>query len=331
MQYHQLMDFKQARWQKPFVIMALLMCILSVTYLKIGEVALPWTFPWSEFQQQIFANLRLPRLIAVMVIGAALAVSGATLQVLLGNPLAEPGIIGISGGSSLAMVILLFCFPMLAGVFGTMLAAIAGALVFTFIIVGLAKAMKLTTARLLLVGVALGILSSSAVTWAFYFSDNFNLRILMYWLMGSVGGVTWQQLSVVALMLPCIIWLCSRGRDLDLLMLGEKHAQQLGLNVIHLRWKLIIVIAILVGCSVAIGGVISFIGLVIPHLIRLTLGSENRYLLPMAALSGATLLVLADLLARISLHSAELPLGVVTTSIGAPIFIWMLLRNYDQY
>ncbi|MBD1577552.1 vitamin B12 ABC transporter permease BtuC [Vibrio sp. S11_S32] len=331
MQYHQLINYKQARWRKPFMAMGLLMCIISVIYLMVGEVSLPLQFPWSEFQQQIFINLRLPRLLAVMVIGAALAVSGASLQVLLGNPLAEPGIIGISGGSSLGMVILLFCFPLLASVLGTMLAAIGGALVFTFIIVGLAKSMNLTTARLLLVGVALGILSSSAVTWAFYFSDNFNLRILMYWLMGSVGGITWQQLSVTILMLPCIAWLCTKGRELDLLMVGEKHAQQLGLDVAALRWKLIVVVAILVGCSVAIGGVISFIGLVLPHLIRLTLGSENRYLLPMSALCGATLLVLADLFARISLNAAELPLGVVTTSIGAPIFIWLLLRHYDKY
>lgn len=225
----------------------------------------------SDLQQQVLVNLRLPRLMAAILLGASLAVAGATLQVLLGNPLAEPGIIGISGGASLAMVIALFFFPMLMSPLGSMAVAILGSLVFTLLIVSLAKAMRLTTGRLLLIGVALGILSGAVVTWAFYFSDDFNLRILMYWLMGSIGGVSWAQVSLGLIMLPCIVWLCLKGRDLDSLMAGEQHAKQLGLDVFALRWKLIIYVSILVGCSVAIGGVISFIGLVVPHLIRLVL------------------------------------------------------------
>lgn len=193
--------------------------------------------------------------------------------------------------------------------------------------VGVAQRLKLSTSRLLLVGVAFGILSGAMITWAFYFSDNLNMRLLMYWLMGSVGGVTWSQLSIVILMLPCMLWLLCKASSLDQLMLGELSAKQLGLNVMKLRWQLILVIAVLVGSSVALGGVISFVGLVIPHFVRLWIGYDHKYVLPMSALCGAGLLVGADLIARYALNAAELPLGVVTTSIGAPIFIWMLIRQ----
>lgn len=331
MQLQRLIQAKRQHWTIPFIVISLFLLMISLVYLSVGDLSISVFHPLTELQQQIMVNLRLPRLLAAILLGASLAVAGATLQVLLGNPLAEPGIIGISGGASLAMVIALFFFPALMSPYGSMLVAIMGALIFTLMIVGLAKAMRLTTGKLLLIGVALGILSSSVVTWAFYFSDNLNLRILMYWLMGSISGVSWMQISLGLLMLPCIVWLCIKGKSLDLLMVGELHAKQLGLDVLSLRWKLILYVAILVGCSVAIGGVISFIGLVVPHLIRLTLGSENRYLLPMSALCGATLLVFADLLARVALSSAELPLGVMTTTIGAPVFIWMLLRHHDHH
>ncbi len=210
-----------------------------------------------------------------------------------------------------------------------MLAAIAGSMLFTVILVGIARAMHLTTARLLLVGVALGILSSAIVTWAFYFSDDLSLRQLMYWLMGSIGGASWYQHTVTLVMLPVLVWLCCKGKPLDKLMLGEIHATQLGIDVHQMRWKLILAISILVGGSVALGGIISFVGLVVPHLLRLAFGTENRYLLPLSAISGAALLVFADIGARLLLDSAELPLGVMTTSIGAPIFIWMLVKSHD--
>ena len=264
---------------------------------------------------------------AALAIGASLAASGAVLQVLLGNPLAEPGVLGISGGASLALVILLFALPYVPGPMLTMLAAMLGALVFTMILVSLSWRRRVSTARLLLIGVALGILSGAVVTWAFYFSSDLNLRQLMYWLMGSVGGVSWTQLSLLLIVIPVLSWLCTQGRKLDLLMLGEGQAKQLGLDVAAFRWRLILIVSLLVGASVALGGVIGFIGLVIPHLLRLALGTENRFLLPLSAMCGALLLAVADTLSRVILPSAELPVGVVITSLGAPVFIWMLLRS----
>ncbi|GAL18955.1 vitamin B12 ABC transporter permease component BtuC [Vibrio maritimus] len=187
----------------------------------------------------------------------------------------------------------------------------------------------MTTTRLLLVGVALGILSGAVVTWAFYFSDDLSIRQLMYWLMGSVGGVSWYQHILTLVMIPVGIWLCLKGTILDKLMVGEIHAKQLGVDVMRIRWQLILAVSLLVGGSVALGGVISFVGLVVPHLLRLSFGTENRYLLPLSALTGAALLVVSDILARTVLDSAELPVGVMTTTIGAPVFIWMLLRSHD--
>lgn len=330
MNYNQLIYRKHRRWLNTLVIAAGCLVLFSACYLMVGEIFIsPFHTP-TPLEQQLVMQLRLPRLCAAIIIGAALAVSGASLQVLLGNVLAEPGVLGISGGASVMMVGLLFFFPVLATPLGFMFAAMIGSMVFTLILVSVARRKGLTTTRLLLIGVALGILSSAIVTWAFYFSDDLSLRQLMYWLMGSIGGISWSQHLVTLFMLPVIIWLCFQGKVLDKLMMGEVHAKQLGVDIAAVRWKLILAVSLLVGGAVALGGMIGFIGLVIPHLLRMALGTENKYLLPLSALCGGAFLVAADIIARTSLHAAELPLGVVTTSIGAPIFIWMLVKNHIE-
>lgn len=331
MEFSQLLYRKQRRWHLFAVFITVTLAVLSAIYLMVGELFISPFSPLSPLMEQLVTQLRLPRLLTAITIGAALAVSGAVLQVLLGNVLAEPGVIGISGGASVMMVLVLFFIPALATPIGFMVAAVFGALVFTLLLVSFARMARLTTTRLLLVGVALGILSGAVVTWAFYFSDDLSLRQLMYWLMGSIGGASWGHHVLTIVLLPVLIWLCCKGSTLDKLMMGEVHAKQLGVDIERVRWKFILAVSILVGGAVALGGVIGFVGLVIPHLLRLALGSENRFLLPLSALSGATLLVFADMVARLALDSAELPLGVVTTTIGAPIFIWMLVKNHDSH
>jgi len=330
MEFTQLLERRRQRWMRFGLVFIVSLLLISSLYLVVGEV---FIFPFQELsslQEQLILQLRLPRLLAAIAVGASLAVSGAVLQVLLGNVLAEPGVLGISGGASVLMVLVLFFVPALATPVGFMLAAVIGALAFTLLLVFVAKKMRLTTTRLLLVGVALGILSGAVVTWAFYFSDDLSLRQLMYWLMGSIGAASWYHHVLTLVLIPVLVWLCCKGTLLDKLMMGEQHAKQLGIDVDEARWKLIFAVSILVGGSVALGGVIGFVGLVVPHLLRLAFGSENRYLVPISALAGATLVVFADLIARTALNSAELPLGVVTTSIGAPIFIWMLVSNHDS-
>lgn len=331
MEFSQLIQRKQRRWNLFAIVATLSLIVLSIIYLMVGEVIIS---PFSEvtpLMEKLVLQLRFPRLLTAIAIGAALAVSGAVLQVLLGNVLAEPGVLGISGGASVMMVLVMFFLPMFATPIGFMVSAVTGALLFTLLLVFFARSARLTTTRLLLVGVALGILSGAVVTWAFYFSDELSLRQLMYWLMGSVGGASWHHHILTLFLIPVLVWLCFKGQVLDKLMMGELHAKQLGIDVEAVRWKLILAVSVLVGGAVALGGIIGFVGLVVPHLLRLALGSENRYLLPLSALSGATLLVFADIIARTSLESAELPLGVVTTTIGAPVFIWMLVKNHDSH
>lgn len=324
---NELLYQQQQRWRIWLIVSSMLLIVICLFAIAIGEV---WILPWAPdgaLQQQLLQQLRIPRVLAALIVGAALASSGAVLQVLLGNPLAEPGVLGISGGASLAVVSLLFFVPIAPTPFITMFAAMAGALLFTLILVGFSRRQKVSMARLLLIGVALGILSGAVVTWAFYFSDDLSMRQLMYWLMGSVGGVSWEQLSLLFIIVPVLVVLCMQGKSLDVMMLGDVAARQLGVDVRRIRWLLILMVSLLVGCSVALAGVIGFVGLVVPHLLRLQLGTENRYLLPLSAICGGILLVLADTLSRVLLADADLPIGVVTTSLGAPVFIWMLMRS----
>ena len=324
---NELLYRQQQRWRTCLIVSSLLLVAICVFAVAVGEI---WILPWAPdgaLQQQLLMQLRIPRVLAALIVGAALASSGAVLQVLLGNPLAEPGVLGISGGASLAVVLLLFLAPITPTPFLTMLAAMTGALLFTLILVGFSRRQKVSMARLLLIGVALGIFSGAVVTWAFYFSDDLSMRQLMYWLMGSVGGVSWGQLSLLFVIVPVLVVLCMQGKSLDVMMLGDVAARQLGVDVRRTRWLLILMVSLLVGCSVALAGVIGFVGLVVPHLLRLQFGTENRYLLPLSAICGGILLVLADTLSRVLLADADLPIGVVTTSLGAPVFIWMLMRS----
>ncbi|MCD9519707.1 vitamin B12 ABC transporter permease BtuC [Photobacterium phosphoreum] len=324
---NELLYRQQQRWRTCLIVSSLLLAAICVFAVAVGEI---WILPWAPdgaLQQQLLMQLRIPRVLAALIVGAALASSGAVLQVLLGNPLAEPGVLGISGGASLAVVLLLFLAPITPTPFLTMLAAMTGALLFTLILVGFSRRQKVSMARLLLIGVALGIFSGAVVTWAFYFSDDLSMRQLMYWLMGSVGGVSWGQLSLLFVIVPVLVVLCMQGKSLDVMMLGDVAARQLGVDVRRIRWLLILMVSLLVGCSVALAGVIGFVGLVVPHLLRLQFGTENRYLLPLSAICGGILLVLADTLSRVLLADADLPIGVVTTSLGAPVFIWMLMRS----
>ncbi|MFD2176665.1 vitamin B12 ABC transporter permease BtuC [Veronia pacifica] len=323
----QLVHHHSVRWKWALFLSLFVLSFSALFALSAGEL---WIFPFSpngELEYQFLTELRLPRVIAAILIGASLSVSGAVLQVLLGNPLAEPGVLGISGGASVALVVMTFVFPGYTEAGWMSIAAMAGALMFTSILVLMARKRLVSTTRLLLIGVALGILSGSVVTWAFYFSTDLSLRQLMYWLMGSLSGVHWSQLTLSFLMLPVLTWLCLQGKKLDLLMLGDVQARQLGLESGRLRWQLILMVSLLVGASVAMAGVIGFVGLVIPHLLRIVLGTENRFLLPLSALCGASLLLVADTVGRLAISNTELPVGVVTTTLGTPIFIWMLLRR----
>lgn len=302
-----------------------LMLCMAVLSLCAGD---QWFAPphWMREDAQLFIwQIRLPRTLAVLLVGAALAISGAIMQALFENPLAEPGLLGVSNGAGVALVAAVLLGQGMLPDWVLGICAIAGALVITFILLRFSRR-HLSNSRLLLAGVALGIICSALMTWAIYFSSSLDLRQLMYWMMGGFGGVDWRQWWLMVTLLPVIVWLCRNYAPLNLMALGEMSARQLGLPI--WLWRNILVIATgwLVGVSVALAGAIGFIGLVIPHMLRLKGLTDHRILLPASALAGAAVLLGADIIARLALTSAELPIGVVTATLGAPVFIWLLLK-----
>ncbi|AJJ63939.1 vitamin B12 ABC transporter permease BtuC [Yersinia aldovae] len=306
--------------------LAAMLFMALVISLCAGDVWL-WPMQWFSEQGKLFVwQLRLPRAMAVIMVGASLAVSGAVMQALFENPLAEPGLLGVANGAGVALVMAVLLGHGLLPVWFLSACAIAGALFMTFLLLSFARRRMLTNARLLLVGVALGIVCSAIMTWAVYFSTSLDLRQLMYWMMGGFSGVDWRQQGMVFVLLPVVVWLCCQGRALNFMSLGEQQARQLGISLHLWRNLLVLAIGLLVGISVALAGVISFIGLVIPHILRLTGLTDQRRLLAGCALAGGGVLLLADVVARIALFSAELPIGVVTATLGAPLFIWLLTR-----
>ncbi|MFI8416483.1 vitamin B12 ABC transporter permease BtuC [Serratia sp. NPDC078593] len=321
-----LIQHQRQRDKRHLSLLSVGVAIAFVFSLSAGEIWL-WPSQWFSEAAELFVwQLRLPRAIAVMLVGASLAVAGAVMQALFENPLAEPGLLGVANGAGVALVLTLLLGNGLLPVAVMSLSAIIGALLMTFLLLSFARRRYLTNARLLLVGVALGIVCSAVMTWAVYFSSSLDLRQLMYWMMGGFGGVDWRQKWLVLALLPVLLWLCLQGRVLNFMALGEVQARQLGLSLQLWRNLLVLAIGWLVGVSVALAGVIGFVGLVIPHMLRLNGLTNQRYLLPGCALAGAGVLLTADVVARISLLSAELPIGVVTATLGAPLFIWLLIR-----
>ena len=305
--------------------LTLLLLITFVISLSAGE---QWITPddWVSDAGKLFVwQIRLPRTLAVMLVGAALALSGTIMQALFENPLAEPGLLGVSNGAGVGLIAAVLLGQGILPDWALGLCAIAGALVITLILLRFARR-HLSTSRLLLAGVALGIICSALMTWAIYFSTSFDLRQLMYWMMGGFGGVDWQQSWLMLGLVPVMIWVCLQSQPLNMLVLGEISARQLGLPLNFWRNILVVATGWMVGVSVAIAGAIGFIGLVIPHILRLCGLTDHRVLLPACALAGGIALLCADIIARQALSAAELPIGVVTATLGAPVFIWLLLK-----
>ncbi|EEW1461271.1 vitamin B12 ABC transporter permease BtuC [Escherichia coli] len=310
------------RWLLCLSVLMLLALLLS---LCAGE---QWISPgdWFTPRGELFVwQIRLPRTLAVLLVGAALAISGAVMQALFGNPLAEPGLLGVSNGAGVGLIAAVLLGQGQLPNWALGLCAIAGALIITLILLRFARR-HLSTSRLLLAGVALGIICSALMTWAIYFSTSVDLRQLMYWMMGGFGGVDWRQSWLMLALIPVLLWICCQSRPMNMLALGEISARQLGLPLWFWRNVLVAATGWMVGVSVALAGAIGFIGLVIPHILRLCGLTDHRVLLPGCALAGASALLLADIVARLALAAAELPIGVVTATLGAPVFIWLLLK-----
>lgn len=335
-----------------FAVGGLVIACILLTLIAVGQGAV--AIPPGRVAQILFArlsedatlldgrdalvvlNIRLPRVLLGLLVGAALAVSGALMQGLFRNPLADPGLVGVSAGAGLAAaatIVLgdrfltgtLMKLPFAALPFGAFCGGLASTLVLYLIAT---RQGRTSVATMLLAGVALGALSGALTGLLAYLSDDRQLRDLTFWSLGSLGGASWTKLSAVApIVLPLLLLMPLLARGLNGLMLGEAEAYHLGIPVQRIKAMAIVLVAFAVGASVAAAGMIGFVGIVVPHLIRLAIGPDHRLLLPLSALGGAMLLVAADIVARLIVAPAELPIGIVTAAIGAPFFLWLLLRR----
>ncbi|WP_375464045.1 FecCD family ABC transporter permease [uncultured Methylobacterium sp.] len=331
------------------VLAALATLLLAVALLSVGlgTIRIPpgrvlevlmrgGTDPARARDALVILDIRLPRTLLGLMVGAGLAVSGTLMQGLFRNPLADPALVGVSAGAGLAAACIIVLGDRLIahlGVPGPLpyavlpAGAFLGGLTATLALYGLAtRSGRTSVATMLLAGIALGALSGAMTGLLVTASDDRQLRDLTFWSLGSLGGATWAKVAASApLILPVLAAVPFLGRGLNALVLGEAEAFHLGVPVERLKRTCILLVAVAVGASVAAAGVIGFVGLVVPHALRLVIGPEHRLLLPASALLGGVLLVLADIAARMVAAPAELPIGIVTALVGAPVFLWLLL------
>lgn len=322
----------------------IILIILTVMLVSIGVLALSsGAVPLSigalldgsakDLDITIFSEIRGPRVLLSGLVGASLAAAGAVLQGLFRNPLADPGLIGVSSGAALGAVSMIVFgsaldLPDWIAVYSMPLAAIIGAMAVTFFLYTFANYYgHFSVVTVLLVGIAINALASVGIGAFQYLSDDAQLRSLVFWMMGSFGRADWiTVMPAASIMLVSILVLIRQSTQLDRLQLGEAEAFHLGINVKKLKRLVILVSAGAVGAGVALSGIIGFVGLVVPHLVRLLFGVSHRILIPGSALLGACLMISADLVSRIVIIPSELPVGLVTSALGAPFFLWLIAR-----
>lgn len=318
--------------------LALMLALMTLLATGFGALRLPVTLLWSgtdEALRQIWLTIRLPRVLLALVIGGSLALAGCVMQGLFRNPLADPGLLGISSGAACAValwVVLPVTLPALLMLYAPMLAAFLGALAATLVIFLLSQQRDSSLSRLLLVGIAINALCGAAVGVLSWVSNDAQLRQLSLWGMGSLGSAQWSTLlAVTSLMIPTVLIIWRLAGALNLLQLGDEEAHYLGVDVRVVQRILLLCSALLVASAVAVSGVIGFIGLVVPHLMRMWLGSDHRAVIPGSVLAGAFLLLIADTLARTVVAPAEMPVGLLTSLLGAPWFLWLIFRRGGEH
>ncbi len=286
---------------------------------------------WSRAEQQIIWEIRFPRVILAAVVGAGLALVGVVIQALVRNSLADPYILGVSSGASVgATLVIIFGAFSTFGQFALSTAAFGGALFSVLLVFILSQVQgRISTVRLLLAGIAVSMMLSAITSYIVISAPREEgIRDAMFWMMGSVAGAKWSQLPIPLLsLLLAFIILKLIARPLNLMLMGEDAAATLGIDSQMLKKWLIVLTALLTGVLVSVSGAIGFIGLMVPHMVRLVVGSNHRYVLPLSALLGAIFLIWSDLIARTIVAPQELPIGIITALCGGPFFIWLLRKS----
>lgn len=286
----------------------------------------------QSFEQAIVMELRVPRTLLAIFIGCLLGVCGCVTQGLFRNPLADPGIIGVSSGAGLGAAIAIVLLPISIAAFFTPIAAFAGGLITTLFVYRLAQSNNGTSVLiLLLAGVAIGAFTGAAIGLLTYSANDQELRDLTLWGMGSLNGATYEKcLMMMTVCIVLLFFFTQEAENLNALLVGESEASHLGINVEFLKIKLIVLIALGIGIGVAASGIIGFISLVIPHLIRMLTGPNHKTLIPLSALCGAVLLLIADIASRVVVMPGQLPVGLMTAVFGAPFFTYLLIQQRRQ-
>ncbi len=343
------MKLLPAKWLTPLLIVLLLLAILlasgiGAVHIKplqslaiIGQwIGLPVEGDFSVQQQAVLVNIRLPRVVLAVMIGSVLAISGAAMQGLFRNALADPGLIGVSSGASVtavfAIVLAMRWFPDMPALGSSYVVSVMtfiGAFITTLIVYRLSQINgKTIITTMLLAGVAINGLTGALTGLMTYSTTESQLRSITFWMLGSLGGASWNNVLVaMPFMLIPLILLPRRAHILNILALGEANATYLGIPIERVKRSIILLVALGVGASVAVSGIIAFVGLVVPHIIRLITGPDNRRVLLNSALAGGLLLVGGDLFARTVFAPAELPIGIITSLIGSPVFLYLLLKD----
>lgn len=325
--------------------LALLLIVISIGSLATGASGMSlWGAlskilqgdPLTQTEAVVLWDIRAPRLVMGICVGAALAVSGAVMQGLFRNPLADPGLVGVSAGAGLGAIsaivlggLLPAGFAVLTGTYLVPIAAFLGGWFSTIVLYKVAtRGGQTSVATMLLAGIALGALAGAVSGLLVYMADDRQLRDLTFWGLGSLAGASWAKVSVAGPLIALSIGIAfTLGRGLNGLALGEATAYHVGIPVQRMKNIAILTVAAATGAAVAVSGGIGFIGIIVPHLLRLWTGPDHRTLLINAALLGASMLLLADMISRVVIAPAELPIGIVTAVLGAPVFLWILLRK----
>lgn len=328
--------------------LVLISCLVTIIWLSVSigasevDLLLPIKSLYAFFNEtikmrvidNIVINIRFPRTLMAIIVGAALAVSGASLQGVCRNPLADPGLLGISAGAAVgavAMIIFAKYLPILsfAGVYLTPIAAFLGAAIATFSVYHLSQVDgEIQIPTFLLAGVAINALSAALISSLSFIADDQALRLITFWMMGSLASSTWTTVLMTAPFLVFVLLAVYKKRHaLNLILLGEANARFTGIDVDKVKKQILWLNALAVGLAVAFSGIIGFIGLVVPHILRVSSDTNYRYLIINSALLGASLLALADIGSRMIIIPAELPIGILTSLIGAPFFIALLIQQ----
>lgn len=337
----QIQHHPKGRWVIPAL--AVTLCFAIALSCAVGALQIPLTefipalfgkgtSAASQLQHEVLWQIRLPRVALAILIGGALATAGVIMQGVFANPLAEPGLVGVSSGAAVGAVAAIVFGATAVGAWVLPLAAFAGGLLVTAAVYFLARFQgRSEVLTLLLTGIAVNAMAGAVIGLLMSVSDDAQLRSITFWNLGSLSAATWTAvLTVLPVAILAAIAIPSLARPLDLLSLGERNAQFLGLNVNRNRQLAIIVTALLTASAVAVAGIIAFVGLVIPHAMRLVVGPSHMRLLISSALAGSLLIVIADLISRTVAAPREIPLGVITGLIGAPAFFYLLRREHRR-